>query len=394
MDFFSKMFTSLFRSSTRRYKTRAEAKVRQQTIGKVQGKVMRGMANVDQKMYKAQDNILSPRKALKDRKNKPPKKQKKKAAEQPATQQQQQQQMQPAAAPGAAAQQQQRQIGTTPAQQQRQASPTQTPQQRQMQARSAPATTQNQPPGAPLPVAQQRQLPPQNARPGMPPAPASHPQGRMQQTTAAAQRNSQPGAQPIHNAPHAAAGHGPIAVKQQEKSKMGKGKQNRQQEYYMVPCANCSAEMQPDWDICPYCGASAGQQYSAAPIPVAGMGVQPLDERGKTIALSLDELNSTEQRHIVGWIVAQNGNHKGEDFRIYDGKNVIGTAADCDIVITDPYLSAKHCTIRHENGNYQIMDLDSMNGTFINGKRTRTDTIIDNDTVRFGKTEFKFKALF
>lgn len=114
----------------------------------------------------------------------------------------------------------------------------------------------------------------------------------------------------------------------------------------------------------------------------------------KTVALNLDELNRKDVRSVVGWIVAQNGNHRGEDFRVYDGKNILGTAADCDIVITDPYLSAKHCTIRHENGNFQVTDLDSMNGTFVNQKRCTKSDLIDNDTIRLGRTEFKFKSLF
>ncbi len=157
---------------------------------------------------------------------------------------------------------------------------------------------------------------------------------------------------------------------------------------------NCGSGLQADWDMCPFCGTPVGQVSSgpAAPQPVVGMPM-PQESGEKTVALNLDALNAV-QRTVVGWIVAQNGNHRGEDFRIYDGKNILGTAADCDIVITDPFLSAKHCTIRHENGNFQVTDLDSMNGTFVNQKRCTKSDLIDNDTIRLGRTEFKFKSLF
>jgi pSer/pThr/pTyr-binding forkhead associated (FHA) protein len=76
------------------------------------------------------------------------------------------------------------------------------------------------------------------------------------------------------------------------------------------------------------------------------------------------------------------------------GRNVVGVAADCDIVLTDPYLSSKHMVIRHENGEFMLIDLDSTNGTFVNDKRVNKQELIDNDKVRLGRTEMKFKSLF
>ncbi len=114
----------------------------------------------------------------------------------------------------------------------------------------------------------------------------------------------------------------------------------------------------------------------------------------RTQAIDIRGLEKAQQQQVVGWIVAQSGNHRGMDFRLFDGKNVIGTAANCDLVVTDPYLSARHCTIRYENGNFMIIDLDSRNGTYVNQKRISKEELIDNDTVRLGKTEFKFKALY
>ncbi len=185
-----------------------------------------------------------------------------------------------------------------------------------------------------------------------------------------------------------------VAKKQQGSAKMGKGNKNVRQRAMTVTCMSCGSELQADWDMCPYCGTPVGQVGAAAPQAVMGApaGIEAGGE--KTVAINLSDISAKETRSVVGWIVAQNGNHRGEDFRIYDGKNILGTAADCDIVITDPYLSAKHCTIRHENGNFQVTDLDSMNGTFVNQKRCTKSDLIDNDTIRLGRTEFKFKSLF
>jgi pSer/pThr/pTyr-binding forkhead associated (FHA) protein len=96
----------------------------------------------------------------------------------------------------------------------------------------------------------------------------------------------------------------------------------------------------------------------------------------------------------VGWIVCLNGSQRGRDFRLVTGRNVIGTAADCDIVLTDPYLSSKHVVIRHENGEFMLIDLDSTNGSYVNDRQVTKQDLIDNDKVRIGRTEMKFKSLF
>ncbi|MBL8788641.1 MAG: FHA domain-containing protein [Deltaproteobacteria bacterium] len=105
-------------------------------------------------------------------------------------------------------------------------------------------------------------------------------------------------------------------------------------------------------------------------------------------------VEENEFKPVVGWLVALNGALKGHDFRIRDGKNVIGTAADTDIVLTDQYMSARHAVIRHEEGMFVIVDLDSTNGTYVNDQRCSKEELIDNDRVRLGRTELKFKSLY
>jgi hypothetical protein len=131
----------------------------------------------------------------------------------------------------------------------------------------------------------------------------------------------------------------------------------------------------------------------SAPPPEAQGGGFDSDEPMKTVALSLDSINQ-QNREVVGWVVIMNGEQKGKDFRLFPGRNVVGTSADCDIVLTDAYLSSKHCAVRYEDEQYSMVDLDSTNGTYVNGKKTSKVELIDNDTIRLGKTELKFKALY
>jgi hypothetical protein len=99
-------------------------------------------------------------------------------------------------------------------------------------------------------------------------------------------------------------------------------------------------------------------------------------------------------RECVGWVVILSGTGKGQDFRLVTGKNVMGTAADCDIVLPDKYMSSRHAVLRHEEGTFVLVDLDSTNGTFVNDRRVSKEELIDNDRVRLGRTELKFKSLY
>lgn len=157
--------------------------------------------------------------------------------------------------------------------------------------------------------------------------------------------------------------------------------------------------MAATWESCPYCVDTLGSRPQvAAPAPSMGaVGGMPVG--GATAMVNVADLQlptGGEKRRggpTVGWIVALNGDHKGEDFRLKAGKNVIGTASDCDIVLTDKKVSRKHCTIRYEGGEFQIADLDSSNGSFVNEDRIQKHDLIDNDILKLGDIQFKFKSV-
>jgi len=127
------------------------------------------------------------------------------------------------------------------------------------------------------------------------------------------------------------------------------------------------------------------QQAAAEPEPEANFG-----DKTQFIQVVADD----RPKECVGWVVALSGPLKGQDFRLTPGKNIVGTAADADIVLTDQYMSARHAVIRYEDGIFVIVDLDSTNGTYVNDDRCSKEELIDNDRLRVGRTELKFKSLY
>lgn len=69
----------------------------------------------------------------------------------------------------------------------------------------------------------------------------------------------------------------------------------------------------------------------------------------------------------------------------------IGRADDCDIVVENPYVSSKHAMIRKKGKKFVIQDLNSTNGTYVNGKRVKNIARIkNNDVIKFGNEEYRF----
>lgn len=63
----------------------------------------------------------------------------------------------------------------------------------------------------------------------------------------------------------------------------------------------------------------------------------------------------------------------------------IGRARDNDIILENLSVSRNHARIRHENGQYVLIDLNSANGLYVNGVRVNRAELVDGDIVSIGK---------
>jgi predicted component of type VI protein secretion system len=72
---------------------------------------------------------------------------------------------------------------------------------------------------------------------------------------------------------------------------------------------------------------------------------------------------------------------------------VVGRAPDCDVVIRDILLSRRHCRLLPSDDGWKIQDLQSKNGTFINGERLKVPRLLnDNDVIRLGRSRIIFHS--
>ena len=89
-------------------------------------------------------------------------------------------------------------------------------------------------------------------------------------------------------------------------------------------------------------------------------------------------------------VVVKTGPEAGR--RVELGLEVAIGRQDGDLVVEDPEVSRRHAVLRHSGGSVVVEDLDSTNGTFVNGERIRTPiTVGPGDQVRVGRTTLEIE---
>lgn len=72
----------------------------------------------------------------------------------------------------------------------------------------------------------------------------------------------------------------------------------------------------------------------------------------------------------------------------------IGRSRDNNVVIDDPFASSHHALVLWRDGRWWLEDLDSHNGTFLNGDRlTHPVSLSTGSQIRIGETRLVFETL-
>lgn len=74
----------------------------------------------------------------------------------------------------------------------------------------------------------------------------------------------------------------------------------------------------------------------------------------------------------------------------------IGRSRDNDVCINDPYVGRHHCQIvQHDNGMFTIVDMNSTNGTYVNGRRVFGEAQLQPyDNITIGHTSLPWRSYF
>lgn len=84
---------------------------------------------------------------------------------------------------------------------------------------------------------------------------------------------------------------------------------------------------------------------------------------------------------------------KMQEYYLLGGSVTIGRSSKNDIVIKDKFVSKNHLNITERNGIFYLEDLNSANGTYLNGEKVDAGTLIElqnGDKIGVGFIQFIF----
>ena len=83
----------------------------------------------------------------------------------------------------------------------------------------------------------------------------------------------------------------------------------------------------------------------------------------------------------------------GEEFRLREGRNVVGRERSAGIFLDDSTVSRRHARLVVEGPNVTIEDLGSKNGTFVSGRKVEgLSALKDGDEIQVGSVFLTFQA--
>jgi pSer/pThr/pTyr-binding forkhead associated (FHA) protein len=98
----------------------------------------------------------------------------------------------------------------------------------------------------------------------------------------------------------------------------------------------------------------------------------------------------TSMNELQARMVGLTGAYKGMEFYLSKNDFLIGRLPDCDLPLNENTLSAKHAKISRAGDRFEIIDLNSTNGTFVNGERITRKVLRSDDRIRVDVFEFLF----
>jgi hypothetical protein len=114
-------------------------------------------------------------------------------------------------------------------------------------------------------------------------------------------------------------------------------------------------------------------------------------EAGHTMVLDREKLLREKPRAPKAAITVREGDER-RDVVLGSEPLAIGRDPQNDITLDDRRVSRKHAEIRLRLGRYTLYDLQSTNGTYVNGRRVAEVVLADGDRLSIGGVELQFRA--
>ncbi|MDQ1359315.1 MAG: hypothetical protein QOF20_109 [Acidimicrobiaceae bacterium] len=157
-----------------------------------------------------------------------------------------------------------------------------------------------------------------------------------------------------------------------------------------VFCNQCGHQNPSGSNFCSSCGAvlehsvddeSTSTTITFLPLESAG------DVAEEEVSVTIDEVPEG-----FGVLVVKRGPNAGSRFVLEHERTEAGRHPESDIFLDDITVSRRHAEFLRQSSGYQVRDVGSLNGTYVNRERIEEGTLRNGDEVQIGKFRLVFLA--
>jgi hypothetical protein len=133
-------------------------------------------------------------------------------------------------------------------------------------------------------------------------------------------------------------------------------------------------------------GSSAPRSVPTPPVPVEAPAATVVYRPGDQLGTPPEPAEPEEERERVTLTVG------GRVVPLSADRVVVGRSRECDVQVDDGNVSRRHFELVHQPpSTWVVVDLDSTNGTEVNGRKVQRRTVLDDgDRITIGGTELVF----
>jgi pSer/pThr/pTyr-binding forkhead associated (FHA) protein len=149
-------------------------------------------------------------------------------------------------------------------------------------------------------------------------------------------------------------------------------------------CNNCGHRNPEGANFCSSCGAPLADTASSDTTITFLPGELEADLE-EEVHISPEELEGGR-----GVLIVRRGPNAGSKFFLDSDATQVGRHPDSDIFLDDITVSRRHAEIRRSNSSFELVDVGSLNGTYVNRERVEGTELRPGDEIQIGK----FKLVF
>ncbi len=94
----------------------------------------------------------------------------------------------------------------------------------------------------------------------------------------------------------------------------------------------------------------------------------------------------------AGLLVVKRGPNAGARFLLDQAITTAGRHPESDIFLDDVTVSRRHAEFRINDGEFEVFDVGSLNGTYVNREPRNSQTLTSGDEIQIGKFRLVFLA--